>query len=143
MFPGLGAGHHGLVMQGIRRGDDHEVDVGMLHDFAPVVGQERRAVFLAGTLEQFAATGAQGDDVGSTALADFGPVRCPDKTGCTDHADVELKLSRVGFVFRAHAAVIAPGRGRFNHKFPRRSASITAALSDPPSPSASARSSRD
>ena len=37
---------------------------------------------------------------------------------------------------------IAPGRGRFNHKFPRRSGSITAELSDSPRPSASARLSR-
>ena len=116
MFTSIGTSHHGLVMQRVRRGDDDEVDVRVLYHLAPVAGQQLRAVLLACPLEQFAAAGAQRDNVCSGSLADLRTVRGADVAGGPDHADVELKFSRMGFVVRIHAAVDSVGPKRVQSK---------------------------
>ena len=103
-------------MQRVRRGDDDEVDVRVLYHLAPVAGQQLRAVLLACPLEQFAAAGAQRDNVCSGSLADLRTVRSADVAGGPDHADVELEFSRMGFVVRIHAAVDSVGPKRVQSK---------------------------
>ena len=117
-------------MQRIRRGDDDKVDILMTDNLTPVIGQQPGAILLPRLIKQFTPAGAQRDNPCTGCLADLRTVRRADVAGRPYHADIELKLSRVGLVVRVHAAVIALRRGRFNHKFPRRRASITAALSD-------------
>ena len=116
MFSLLGTGHHGLVMQRVRRGDDDKVHIRMLHDLAPVVGQQLGAILLPCLIKQFTSASAQRDNVRTGSLTDFRTIRGADISGSTDHADVELKFSRLGFVALTHAAVDSVGPKRIQSK---------------------------
>ena len=58
VFSGLGAGHHRLVMQRIRRGDDDKVDILMTDNLTPVIGQQPGAILLPRLIKQITPTGA-------------------------------------------------------------------------------------
>ena len=142
MFTGIGTSHHGLVMQCVRRGDDNEIHIRMLHNLTPVIGQQLGTVLLPCPIKQFTPASTQRNNVCTGSLADLRTVRCADVAGGPNHADVELKLTRWGFVVRIHAVLIVSSPGRFNHKLPWRNTSMMAALSASPNPNASAFSSR-
>ena len=116
MFTSIGTGHHRLVMQRVRRCDDDEVDVRAMYHLLPVGCQQVRAILFTCPLKQFAAAGAQCDNICSGSLADLRTVRGADVASGPDHADVELKFSRMGFVIRIHAAVNSLGSKRVQSK---------------------------
>ena len=116
MVNSIGTGHHGLVMQRVRRGDDAKVHIRMLHDIAPVVGQQLGAIRLSCLIKQFTPASAQSNNVRTGSLADFRTIRGANVAGGPDHADVELKFSRLGFVALTHAAVDSVGPKRIQSK---------------------------
>lgn len=86
-----GAGHHGFVMQGVGGADQHQVDLGVLHNLAPVVGQQPGLVLFSRGFEQVAPASAERDDrrVGGR-LANFPPIRRADKPAGAQHSHAEF-----------------------------------------------------
>ena len=85
--------HDGLEMECIGRQHQHQVDLGMLDDFLPLVGDERSPVHAGRLFEPILPTGTQCDDACHVArLPNFLSVRRSDVTGCPEDSYAYLHL---------------------------------------------------